>query len=1053
MGLKINNSLRRKIYKLKAVSLTASFTVAVVLGTLFYGLISPTNNAAADYLKFTPNYFIGDKLTPKSSDSSGLAQDTAGNTYIADIRGHLKKVAPDGSFVQNFGRTGSTAGTFAGSYGPVGIATDSIGNVYAVDKIRHVVNKFDPSGTLLYTLGTYNVFGAADGQFRNPHWVAVDASDNLYVTDTGNNRVQKFNSTGGFVWKSGTLGAGDGQFSSPKIITLNSAGVLYVSESGNSRIQKISSTTGAYVGKFTYTAGGCNLGHANGMGFDASDNLYVSTSSFLCSPVFIFNAADAYTSTLSFGNYVFALTVTSDQHLLFIKSTLTIAGEQTTSEVYETDLAGVMINQYGSGLGNGQLREPGMTAEDSAGNVYVVDSRNFHIQKFDSSGNFIQTISSYGTANGQIASGTTDIAIDTADNLYIIARTATGRIDRYDSTGTYSTSFTLNSYPVGSGYIASPTHLDVTNDGLLHVQDGSTIRTYNATTGAYVRSTTMPYSMNDFTSDGTRLYGVGSNRVMVVNNGVVERSFSTSVTAGNTHDGLGAFSASTSTITIDGYGNIYVPGNDGSIGVFTNSGTFIYRFGSYMGMYSWSGTIISRTLYMRASRTTGAFYYNGDYDYIEVSSPIIVTTPGAPRNVTANSPQPGVVNVAWDPPISDGGSAVYEYDISVFSTPYGKWSHLATIAAPTTNATVHIPAGAYTVHVSARNNAGIGANSVDTADFAVTAPYSYTASFNVDPTSHITAVVADSTGTYYATDDYNSRVIVLDDTGATLRTFGEADLSGPSDIALGPDGNLYVSDEYWDKIFVYDKDGTLLRSFGDSGNADGQLYSPSKLNFDNDGNLLIVNTYGTEKIQRFDTSGNFLGRVAPQITTPLSLGTDKDGNLYVGHTSSLISKLTPDGTTELLQVGSDGSGDGEFIEVLNIVVNNDGQIIASDPWNYRIQVLNPDGTYNSQFGFESDTEAFTGINGDGQLDIDAVGNLYVSNPYITPPSISIYAARLITSPEPTPEPEPGPITNSPAPSPLASTGVNQITLLAGAIGLAGAGLVSIALLRHKQRSR
>jgi DNA-binding beta-propeller fold protein YncE len=52
-------------------------------------------------------------------------------------------------------------------------------------------------------------------------------------------------------------------------------------------------------------------------------------------------------------------------------------------------------------------------------NVYVVDSQNERIQKFDSNGNFITKWGSEGTDDGQFWLPH-DIAIDSSDNVYVV---------------------------------------------------------------------------------------------------------------------------------------------------------------------------------------------------------------------------------------------------------------------------------------------------------------------------------------------------------------------------------------------------------------------------------------------------------------------------------------------------------------------------------------------------------------------------------------------------------------------------------------------------------
>jgi hypothetical protein len=54
-----------------------------------------------------------------------------------------------------------------------------------------------------------------------------------------------------------------------------------------------------------------------------------------------------------------------------------------------------------SGTGNGELSFPEGVATDGSGNVYVADTYNSRIQKFDASGTFLIMWGSFGSGNGQ----------------------------------------------------------------------------------------------------------------------------------------------------------------------------------------------------------------------------------------------------------------------------------------------------------------------------------------------------------------------------------------------------------------------------------------------------------------------------------------------------------------------------------------------------------------------------------------------------------------------------------------------------------------------------
>src|SRR4030066_364047 len=70
------------------------------------------------------------------------------------------------------------------------------------------------------------------------------------------------------------------------------------------------------------------------------------------------------------------------------------------------------------GTGNGQFNEPGGVAVDGSGSVYVADTGNSCIKKFDSNGNFITQWGSTGTGNGQF-SYPKGLALDSSGHIYV----------------------------------------------------------------------------------------------------------------------------------------------------------------------------------------------------------------------------------------------------------------------------------------------------------------------------------------------------------------------------------------------------------------------------------------------------------------------------------------------------------------------------------------------------------------------------------------------------------------------------------------------------------
>ncbi|MCP4726142.1 MAG: 6-bladed beta-propeller [bacterium] len=110
-------------------------------------------------------------------------------------------------------------------------------SVEVVDGVKHI-NNFDAvwgdtPGVSLELVRKIGVLDGADEnfQFFNPADVAEDAAGNIYIMDAGNHRIQKFDPQGRYLTTIGSKGQGPGEFLGMRGMYIDSAGRLFVTDS------------------------------------------------------------------------------------------------------------------------------------------------------------------------------------------------------------------------------------------------------------------------------------------------------------------------------------------------------------------------------------------------------------------------------------------------------------------------------------------------------------------------------------------------------------------------------------------------------------------------------------------------------------------------------------------------------------------------------------------------------------------------------------------------------------------------------------------------------
>lgn len=216
--------------------------------------------------------------------------------------------------------------------------------LFAVISFFHLQNKAVNAASTLKG-GKPALSGYIQGDMSNPLDKPMDATKvgkYIYVSDTNHQQIQVFDSTGKFAFKFGSKGTGEGQFLFPYGITGDSKGNVYVADLYNGKIS-IFTSEGKFVKYFT----------------DDSKN-----AGFYASPA----------GLRIYNNKLFVTDIKSNS-------------------VREYSLSGKRLLELTKAAADDDiLNAPNAVTIDDEKNIFVSDSGNQRIVKYDKNGKFIGII-------------------------------------------------------------------------------------------------------------------------------------------------------------------------------------------------------------------------------------------------------------------------------------------------------------------------------------------------------------------------------------------------------------------------------------------------------------------------------------------------------------------------------------------------------------------------------------------------------------------------------------------------------------------------------------
>ena len=196
-----------------------------------------------------------------------------------------------------------------------------------------------------------------------------------------------------------------------------------------------------------------------------------------------------------------------------------------------------------------------------------------------------------------------------------------------------------------------------------------------------------------------------------------------------------------------------------------------------------------------------------------------------------------------------------------------------------------------------------------------------------DQLSYPVSVAIDTADNIYVVDSGNNRIQKYSSEGTHLLSIGgpgaaDGQFNNPAGVVISPTGFLYVLDAGNFRVQKLDVEGNHLLSFGSSGTGEGQFSNINSIAIEDDGTLLISDNHPS-RWHRFNEDGLFLEEVYLGIDFVNAIATDNKGAIYVaggdgiGKADKNGGLLTMIGTSEIeeqhlrqpLSVSSNAAGD------------------------------------------------------------------------------------------------------------------------------------------------
>jgi len=325
------------------------------------------------------------------NEPKGLTLDAEGNLFIADSENHVvRRIDRKTRCIKTV--AGCAQGGESGAkQGSLALVTEGEDDDPFADKGKGHAHAFtqqaDLSGTVRYVAtGTALAKrfsgdgGPADQALLNfPTALAIDRSGHLYIADTLNHRVRRVDAVTGVITTVAGLGqprcSGDGGLAveaglnEPAALAVSEEGILYIADQNNNRVRELDLTTGLIK-----TVAGTGMAEYNGDGMAATATGLAGPSGLDLAPDGTLYIADSFNGRIR----------VIDPGTGLIRTVAGDGGEYRYEGSDESPST--------------SLSRPSGISLDEEGNLYVTDSDNHLVRRWDRITGRIERIAGIGVA-------------------------------------------------------------------------------------------------------------------------------------------------------------------------------------------------------------------------------------------------------------------------------------------------------------------------------------------------------------------------------------------------------------------------------------------------------------------------------------------------------------------------------------------------------------------------------------------------------------------------------------------------------------------------------